>query len=242
MSGSRVAGAVAAVWTTGVTMALAVHAFSDGVAGWGVLLMSLATIGSAVATLTLWFGHLPVEWFFIGPFRFRAASDRPGPSHLRRSLVQLVIFWSTFFLLVPSVLSTVESELGVAWARLQGAQLDRLAAALFVLASGVGLWSCISMALVGRGTPLPSDMAQRLVVVGPYRYVRNPMALAGVVQTASVGLWMGSWMVIGSAVVGGWLWDAFIRPEEEADLAARFGTDYQSYARSVRCWVPGLRA
>jgi protein-S-isoprenylcysteine O-methyltransferase Ste14 len=38
-------------------------------------------------------------------------------------------------------------------------------------------------------------MANRLVVVGPYRIVRNPMAVAGALQTIGVGLWVGSWAV-----------------------------------------------
>jgi protein-S-isoprenylcysteine O-methyltransferase Ste14 len=60
------------------------------------------------------------------------------------------------------------------------------------------------------------------------------------VQTVGVGLWIGSWMVLVSAVVGGFIWDLFIRPQEEADLAARFGDEYREYCRSVRCWVPTI--
>jgi protein-S-isoprenylcysteine O-methyltransferase Ste14 len=238
MTASRVAAAVTAVWTTGVTIALAAYSVAEGVAGWGVVLMSAATVGTAAAALTLWRGHLPVEWFFVGPFRFREAANRSGRAHLRRSLVQLVVFWTTFFLLIPWLLATIESELGLEWGALQARWLDLVAVAVFLPVSAFALWSCTSMALVGHGTPLPAETARDLVVVGPYRYVRNPMAVAGVLQTASVGLWLGSWMVLAAAVVGGWLWDAFIRPEEEADLAARFGEPYEAYRRTVRCWVP----
>ena len=54
----------------------------------------------------------------------------------------------------------------------------------------------MTMALIGEGTPLPAETARKLVVAGPYRYVRNPMAVAGVIQTASIGLLFGSWMVV----------------------------------------------
>lgn len=183
--------ALTALWTVGVTAALAVHGLVDRTAGWGVTAMTLASIGSCAAAATLWFGRLPTGWFFVGPFSFRPAADRPLGGHLRRSMG--------------------------------------------------GLWSCVTMALRGRGTPLPAETARELVVAGPYRWVRNPMALAGAAQTAGVGLWTGSWVVIALAAAGGVVWNALIRPVEEADLAARFGPAYDSYRREVRCWIPVRR-
>src|SRR5918997_447221 len=106
------------------------------------------------------------------------------------------------------------------------------------LARGLGLWSCVTMALRGNGTPLPAQTARDLVVAGPYRSVRNPMAVAGALQTAGVGLWVGSWTVIAIPVPRALTSNALIRPEEEAELAARFGAPYQRYAEQVRCWIP----
>jgi protein-S-isoprenylcysteine O-methyltransferase Ste14 len=109
---------------------------------------------------------------------------------------------------------------------------------IFLLASTVGLWSCFSMALLGEGTPLPAATGRRLVIAGPYRFVRNPMAFAGAFQTVGAGCYLGSWLVVLSALAGGLIWNAFIRPEEEADLARRFGRPYELYRDRVRCWVP----
>ncbi|MGB3736554.1 MAG: hypothetical protein WA964_16455 [Ilumatobacter sp.] len=44
-----------------------------------------------------------------------------------------------------------------------------------------------------------------------------------------------------SAAAGSVVWNFFIRPDEEADLLARFGRPYQAYADQVRCWIPRLR-
>ena len=82
-------------------------------------------------------------------------------------------------------------------------------------------------------------MAHRLVIAGPYRRVRNPMAVAGVAQGVAVGLLGTSWLVIVYALAGGVLWHLLVRPLEEQDLASRFGADYQRYRSTVRCWVPG---
>jgi len=85
-------------------------------------------------------------------------------------------------------------------------------------------------------------MPNRLVIAGPYRFVRNPMAMAGVVQGAAVGLMLASWLVVAYAIAGSLVWNSVVRPLEEADLESRFGDEFLRYRMSVRCWVPRLRA
>ena len=80
-----------------------------------------------------------------------------------------------------------------------------------------------------------------MVVTGPYRYVRNPMAVAGLTQGVAVGLWLGSPAVVLYALAGGPLWNTFVRPWEEEDLVTRFGEPYRRYRERVRCWIPTIR-
>jgi protein-S-isoprenylcysteine O-methyltransferase Ste14 len=109
-----------------------------------------------------------------------------------------------------------------------------------VVASAIGLWSAVAMSTLGEGTPLPSAMANRLVIAGPYRWVRNPMAVAGVVQGAAVGLILQSWFVVAYAVVGSLVWNSAVRPLEEFDLKERFGDEFQRYHDTVSCWIPRM--
>jgi protein-S-isoprenylcysteine O-methyltransferase Ste14 len=239
---SRVAAVVAGAWTTAVTLVLTGYGVAERAAGLGVVFMVLATVGTLTAALTLWFGTLPVRWFFIGPFAFREAVPATPGRQLRRSLTQLVVFWTSFLIILPVILGWGERRLRLTWSVMHRHGWVWAGIIVFFGASAFGLWSCLSMALRGDGTPLPAATARRLVVVGPYRIVRNPMAVAGALQTIGVGLWLGSWMVIVSAFAGALLWNVMIRPEEEADLLARFGADYVAYADVVRCWVPVHRA
>lgn len=94
------------------------------------------------------------------------------------------------------------------------------------------------MSTLGAGTPLPSAMANRLVIAGPYRWIRNPMAVAGIVQGAAVGFVLQSWLVVNYAVLGSLVWNYAVRPLEEADLAERFGEEFQQYREKVKCWIP----
>ncbi|MEG8036617.1 methyltransferase [Sphingomonas sp. LR61] len=73
---------------------------------------------------------------------------------------------------------------------------------VLALASALGIASAAAMSTKGAGTPLPSASANRLVVAGPYRSVRNPMALAGITQGVAVGLLLGLWMVVVYALAG----------------------------------------
>jgi hypothetical protein len=113
-----------------------------------------------------------------------------------------------------------------------------LGVALLAFSSVIGVWSARAIANFGSGTPLPGQMANHLVTRGPYSFVRNPMAIAGIVQGVSMGVLIGSWLVVVYALVGSLLWNWLIRPHEEADLYERFGDEYREYADRVYCWWP----
>lgn len=169
------------------------------------------------------------------PFRVsRATSDRAWPWNLLKTLIQTAFFWSVFLYVVPSVLLRVEAELGLE--PFDGKLLDWVALAGFGLFSLGGLSSGITMAIKGRGTPLPIDTASRLVIAGPYRFIRNPMAFFGLGQGLFVGLHLGSYFTIPYVILGGWIWNHFVRPIEEAELAKRFGEEYENYRKRVPCW------
>lgn len=79
---------------------------------------------------------------------------------------------------------------------------------------------------------------QRLVVVGVYRYVRNPMYLG-----FALG-WIGLWVVFGHASLAAIAGVAavalgvhlFVVFYEEPTLRNKFGADYIEYCRHVGRW------
>ncbi len=101
--------------------------------------------------------------------------------------------------------------------------------------------SAAFMVVKGQGTPLPADCPRELVIAGPYRYVRNPMAMGSFAQDVAVGLFLGSPLVTLYALVGPVGWNYFVRPWEELDLERRFGEAYVRYREGVRCWVPRVK-
>ena len=107
--------------------------------------------------------------------------------------------------------------------RITSDRIERTLSSVAISSSGLPWYSLQSEAEQGAGERLPAAMTNRLVIAGPYRFVRNPMALAGIVQGAAVGLMMSSWLVVAYALAGSLLWNYAVRPLEEADLETRFG-------------------
>jgi protein-S-isoprenylcysteine O-methyltransferase Ste14 len=228
-------------WTVLVAGALGVWAAATGEAGWGVLLMVAAAAASVLALALLVLGYIPTRWIVAGPFTFRLAASRDTvAAHLAATFGQIAVFWGFFLGVLPLAVAFLERRWGLDITFPSAAIVA--GAIVFTAASALGIWSGITMAVRGDGTPLPAAMPNRLVIAGPYRYIRNPMATAGIVQGAAVGLMLSSWLVIVYAIVGSMIWNYAVRPLEEADLEERFGAEFGRYRDTVRCWVPRLRA
>jgi protein-S-isoprenylcysteine O-methyltransferase Ste14 len=118
----------------------------------------------------------------------------------------------------------------------------RVVGALLVAAAAPVLVSAfVRFVVEGVGTPAPVAPTERLVVGGPYRYVRNPMYVSVVAAIVGQALLLGQpWLLAYAALVAAAV-AAFARWYEEPALAARFGAEYAAYRRSVPAWRPRLR-
>jgi len=104
------------------------------------------------------------------------------------------------------------------------------------------LWCVRDFYKIGQGTLAPWDPPRKLVVLGLYRFVRNPMYI-GVLS------WVAGWsMIAGSPVLAIYtlvLAVAFhlrVILYEEPTLARQFGNDWTQYRATVHRWIPRLRA
>jgi len=94
----------------------------------------------------------------------------------------------------------------------------------------------------GLGTPAPVAPTERLVVGGPYRYVRNPMYVAVDATIAGQALLLARPVLFVYGGCAGLLMWAFAHWYEEPDLGRRFGADYDRYCEAVPGWWPRLRS
>jgi protein-S-isoprenylcysteine O-methyltransferase Ste14 len=167
---------------------------------------------------------------------FEPAAERSTAANLARTGGQTLVFWIVFIGVAPWLIQRIERALGVPGFVFTGQ--EPLALVIGVVGATFNLWSGVVLAVIGRGTPFPTQTARELVVLGPYRFLRNPMAFGGLAVGFAVGLYGGSWGTLAYAVAGGVLWHFTARPMEERDLSRRFGASYDHYRANVRCWWP----
>ena len=124
-----------------------------------------------------------------------------------------------------------------------GAQLVAQFAGLLALAIGLTLFisSLRRFASDGKGTLAPWDPPERLVISGPYRYVRNPMISGIVFVLFGEGLLLLSRPHLTWALTVLVINAIYIPLLEEPQLRARFGASYDEYCKHVHRLLPRLR-
>jgi protein-S-isoprenylcysteine O-methyltransferase Ste14 len=154
-----------------------------------------------------------------------------------RSFAAALWFAAWFFVAFPALIlwasgQTFPPDLGLRAA---------LGVSVILLAHYVLLQHMAAFVDVGEGTHAPFDPPRKLVVRGLYRRVRNPMYLIYLVIIAGEALLFGSWWLL--AYAGGFwaLAHLFLVGVEEKQTRARFGEEWDAYARAVPRWIPGRR-
>jgi protein-S-isoprenylcysteine O-methyltransferase Ste14 len=129
--------------------------------------------------------------------------------------------------------------------RLAGANVQPVTGILGagLVAAGLALvvWTVTLFVKVGRGTLAPWDPTSRLVVRGPYRYVRNPMITGVGAILAGQALFFRSWAIAIELVLFALVNAIYFPLIEEPGLSRRFGAEYEEYRARVPRWLPRVR-
>jgi protein-S-isoprenylcysteine O-methyltransferase Ste14 len=137
-------------------------------------------------------------------------------------------------IVVPALIVAWTGDVRFWWGSVSGVALLAIGLVLVV-------WTIRLFSTVGQGTLAPWDPPTKLVVLGPYRHVRNPMisgvafVLAGeavLLGSPPLALWFAAVVVVNAV---------YLPLVEERDLRRRFGEDYDLYAANVPRWFPRLR-
>jgi protein-S-isoprenylcysteine O-methyltransferase Ste14 len=104
--------------------------------------------------------------------------------------------------------------------------------------AALALWCILAFALLGKGTPAPFDPPRRLVVRGPYKFVRNPMYIGAGMALAGAALFYESVILASYVAVFLLIMHAFVVWYEEPTLRATFGAEYHGYCKEVGRWRP----
>jgi protein-S-isoprenylcysteine O-methyltransferase Ste14 len=112
---------------------------------------------------------------------------------------------------------------------------------LLVLGFGIDAWIIMTFRRA-RGTPVPFNPPPKLITTGLYAYVRNPMAIAGLLIGEGLGVLLGSLSLIFIFVpLLVLLYTFYVKAVEEKELELRFGEEYLEYKKKVPMFIPKLR-
>jgi protein-S-isoprenylcysteine O-methyltransferase Ste14 len=113
-----------------------------------------------------------------------------------------------------------------------------------LIAAGLALYFACAFwgfAVRGKGTPLPADPPKKLVVVGPYRIVRNPMYWSVAFVMLGEAAVFHSVALVDLAAVFFVGVNLFVLFFEEPGLRQKFGAEYEEYCRRTPRWLPRLK-
>jgi protein-S-isoprenylcysteine O-methyltransferase Ste14 len=164
-------------------------------------------------------------------------SERPPSWAVLGTLVGALLFIGALIVYVPYVLSGWRfSPPFLGWRPLRW-----IGATLIVFSVPVVIGFLMQFVREGHGTPIPMAPPQRLVVGGPFRFVRNPSYVAALAALFGQGLLFGSIRVLVYAAMMALAFHALVVGYEEPTLRRRFGVAYETYCRYVPRWVPRFR-
>lgn len=106
-----------------------------------------------------------------------------------------------------------------------------------ILAAGVAFIVYCRALFIRHHTPIkPFETSNTLILVGPYRYTRNPIYLTMILSLLGLAWAFGSLSPFALVPLFAWVLTSRFIVREEAMLRARFGEQYDAYCRTVGRW------
>jgi protein-S-isoprenylcysteine O-methyltransferase Ste14 len=99
-------------------------------------------------------------------------------------------------------------------------------------------WTIVAQIKLASGTPFPMLPTKKLLIIGPFRYCRNPMTLGTIVAYSGVAILVGSPTALLAVATFSLMLLVYLKLIEEKELQMRFGQEYSEYRRSTPFLLP----
>ena len=149
-----------------------------------------------------------------------------------RALAALLVLPGTFAGIIPGLIVSADHWRGA------GFSLGWIPLAFGV---AILLWCVRDFYVAGKGTLAPWDPPRHLVVIGLYRFVRNPMYCGILLLLSGWALTAGSPLLGGYALLIAIAFQLRVVLYEEPRLRSQFPQTWPDYAATVPRWFPHLR-
>ena len=152
-----------------------------------------------------------------------------------RAVAYMFLFGGSWFLVLPALLLLLHGEFPPSFR--SGIWLV-LAAGFFFGGVVVSWLAAYHLVVFGHGTPFPLDPTRKLVVSGPYRYVRNPQAIGTLLMVIGEIVAVRSLVLVWLLPLTFLYLELLAAPYEHRELTQRYGHAYAAYRARVPKWIP----
>ena len=106
----------------------------------------------------------------------------------------------------------------------------------------VALWTIVIQIILASGTPFPMLPTKELLIVGPFKYCRNPMTLGTITAYAGIAIAVGSLTALMAVAIFAAILISYLKIIEEKELQMRFGIEYIEYKKKTPFIIPTTTA
>jgi protein-S-isoprenylcysteine O-methyltransferase Ste14 len=107
-----------------------------------------------------------------------------------------------------------------------------------ILGGLLALWTIIAQIKLASGTPFPMLPTKKLIIIGPFKYCRNPMTLGTIIAYSGVVMLIGSYTALFIVMIISLMLLVYLKLIEEKELEMRFGQDYIEYKKDTPFIIP----
>ena len=150
---------------------------------------------------------------------------------LLRALISFLVLPGTFAGLIPAWIVSGDPRRG------HGLSIG---AVPLIAGAAVLLWCVRDFYVFGRGTLAPWDPPKHLVIVGLYRFTRNPMYIGVLLLNVGWSLLAASPSLAGYAIILAIAFHLRVVLYEEPRLRKQLDEEWVNYSATVRRWLPRL--
>jgi protein-S-isoprenylcysteine O-methyltransferase Ste14 len=97
----------------------------------------------------------------------------------------------------------------------------------------VAIWTIVIQVTLASGTPFPMLPTKKLLIVGPFKFCRNPMTLGTILAYGGIAILIGSFTALLAVAIFAALLIGYLKMIEEKELEMRFGSEYIEYKKKT---------
>jgi protein-S-isoprenylcysteine O-methyltransferase Ste14 len=163
--------------------------------------------------------------------------DHPSKNRVLALLIGALIFPITIPVLLVVVLPRVDNAFGIG-SFFYGAGNIIIGALAIIIGGIVAIWTIVIQITLASGTPFPMLPTKKLLVVGPFKYCRNPMTLGTILGYGGIAILVGSFTALLAVGIFAALLIGYLKMIEEKELQLRFGSEYIEYRKETPFIIP----